>query len=134
MRRAFLLFNTNAGRSGSGRLAQVQRAAAVLRSNGIDAEVLATEGPGTAGKQAVDAVNRGADTVFACGGDGTLHDILQGVAQNLAVTVGIVPLGSANALARHLRLSFDPAEAIRQQLTFTARTIPLGRVTCATPD
>jgi YegS/Rv2252/BmrU family lipid kinase len=134
MRRAALLFNPNAGRGGAARLARVQRAAEVLRSNGIVAEVLATEGPGTAGRQAAGAAHRGADLVFACGGDGTLHDIIQGLAHNLAVTVGILPLGSANALARHLGLSFDPGEAIRQQLTFTPRTIPLGRVTCATAD
>ncbi len=52
----------------------------------------------------------------------------------LDVTIGIVPLGSANALGRHLGLSFDPAEAIRQQLAFSPRTIPLGRVTCAGAD
>jgi diacylglycerol kinase family enzyme len=134
MRRAVLLFNPTAGRGGLGRLARVHRAADVLRSNSIDAEVLATKGPGTAGQQAADAIERGADLVFACGGDGTLHDIIQGVAHNLAVTVGILPLGSANALGRHLGLSFDPAEAIRQQLAFTPRAIPLGRVTCATAD
>jgi diacylglycerol kinase family enzyme len=134
MRRAALLFNRNAGTAGASGLTRVQKAKGVLRANGIDAEVLPTEGPGTAGKQAADAVRRGADLIFACGGDGTLHDVIQGLAQNLSVTVGILPLGSANALARHLGLSFDPAEAIRQQLTFSARTIPLGRVTCATPN
>jgi diacylglycerol kinase family enzyme len=134
MRRAALVFNPNAGGAAGSGLERVQNAAEVLRANGIDAEVLATEGPGTAGQQAADAVQRGADLIFACGGDGTLHDVIQGLAQNVTVTVGIVPLGSANALARHLGLSFNPAEAIRQQLTFTPRIIPLGRMTCATAD
>lgn len=134
MRRAALLFNPNAGRGGSGRLSRLRNAAEVLRGHGIYAEVLATEGPGAAGRQAADAVENGADGVFACGGDGTLHEIIQGLAHNLDVTVGIIPLGSANALARHLGLSFDPAEAIRQQLSFSARIIPLGRMTCATAD
>ncbi len=132
--RAALLFNPRLEAAGSARLLEVQRAAEVLRRNGIDAEVLATCGPGTADAQAADAVKRGADLVFACGGDGTLHDVIQGLAQNLEVTVGIVPLGSANALARHLGLAFDPAQAIRQQLKFAASTIPLGRVTCETPN
>jgi diacylglycerol kinase family enzyme len=134
MRRAVLLFNPVAGRGGSDRMVRLQHAAEVLRTNGIEAEVVATQGPGTAGRQAAAAVHRGADLVLACGGDGTLHDVIQGLAQNLEVTVGILPLGSANALARHLGLSFDPAEAVGQQLRFTARTIPLGRVTCETPD
>src|SRR6185312_10104774 len=97
-------------------------------------EIIATRGPGTAGAQAADAVRHGAELVFACGGDGTLHEIIQGLAYHPSATVGILPLGSANALARHLGLSFNPATAMRQQLEFTARSIPLGRVTCETPE
>ena len=89
---------------------------------------------GTAGAQAADAVNHGADLVFACGGDGTLHEVIQGLARHPSATVGILPLGSANALARHLGVSFNPADAARQQLTFIRRDIPLGRVTCETAE
>jgi diacylglycerol kinase family enzyme len=132
MRRALLLFNPNAGAGGRSRRVALERVANVLRSAGIEAEIAATLGPGTAGVQAAGAIADGADTVFACGGDGTLHEVLQGLALGPAATVGVIPLGSANALARHLRLSLDPAEAMRQQLRFHPRWIPLGRVTCAT--
>src|SRR5579875_459745 len=133
MQRAALIFNPNAGRPDASRLAALQIAAQVLRARGIQAHVLATEGPGTAGRQAAEAAAQGTDLIFACGGDGTLHEVIQGLAHNPNVTIGIVPLGSANAMARHLGLSFDPAESVRQQLSFTARPIPLGRVTCASP-
>jgi diacylglycerol kinase family enzyme len=106
----------------------------VLLSRDVQVEIIATHGPGTAAAQAADAVSHGADLVFACGGDGTLHEIIQGLAHHPSATVGILPLGSANALARHLGLSFDPATAVRQQLKFTVRSIPLGRVTCETAD
>ncbi|HEY5382371.1 MAG TPA: diacylglycerol kinase family protein [Acidobacteriaceae bacterium] len=134
MRQAVLLFNPNAGRGGAARLSQLQLAAAVLRNSGIEPEIIATHGPASAASQANQAVSAGATLIFACGGDGTLHDVIQGIATNLAVTVGILPLGSANALARHFGLSLDPAEAMRQQLEFTARLIPLGRVTCETAE
>lgn len=134
MRRAALLFNPNAGRGGNARLAALEGAAAVLREHGFAAEILATHGPGTAGGQAADAVCEGAELVFACGGDGTLHDVVQGLVHHPSAAVGVIPLGSANALARHLGLSFDPAEAVRQQLRFEPRSIPLGRVTCETPQ
>src|SRR5580700_3520045 len=132
MSRAALIFNPNAGRGGRSRLSLLERAANVLLSRGIQAEIIATHGPGTAGAQAADAVSHGADLVFACGGDGTLHEVIQGLAHHPSATLGILPLGSANALARHLGLSFNPAEAVRQQLDFTAHSIPLGRVTCET--
>lgn len=134
MKRAALIFNPNAGRGDRSRIASLECAAQVLVNNGIEAEIVATHGPGTAGPQAADAVALGADLIFACGGDGTLHEVVQGLAQHPTATVAVIPLGSANALARHLGLSFDPATAVRQQLSFTAQSIPLGRVTCETAN
>src|ERR1700761_4094217 len=134
MTRAALIFNPNAGRASRSRLSALERAAKVLLDRGIEAEIIATHGPGTAGAQAADAVGHSADLVFACGGDGTLHEIIQGLAYHPSATLGILPLGSANALARHLGLSFDPATAVRQQLDFKAHSIPLGRVACETAD
>lgn len=134
MRRAVLIFNPNAGRGGRSRMSALERAASVLRREGIDADIVATLGPGTAAVQAAGAAGSGAEFVFACGGDGTLHEIVQGLAHHPSAVVGVVPLGSANAMARHLGLSFDAAEAMRQQLGFEPRSIPLGRVTCETPE
>lgn len=134
MRRALLIFNPNAGRGGRARVAALERAAAVLRAGGFDAEIIATIGPHSATAQAAGAAASGVAVIFACGGDGTLHEVVQGLACHSSVAVGVIPLGSANALARHLGLSFDPAEAVRQQLRFEPQLIPLGRVTCETPE
>jgi diacylglycerol kinase family enzyme len=134
MRRAALIFNPNAGSGERSRMSALERAADVLRREGVDAQILATLGPRTAGVQAAEAVADGAEIVFACGGDGTLHEVIQGLTHHPSAIVGVVPLGSANALARHLGLSFDPGEAVRQQLRFEPRSIPLGRVTCETPE
>ncbi len=134
MTRAALIFNPNAGGGGGSRIGMLERAAGVLLAHGVQVEIVATHGPGTAGQQAADAVAQGADLVFACGGDGTLHEVIQGLAHHPSATVGILALGSANALARHLGLSSNPSAAVRQQLDFTAHSIPLGRVTCETAD
>lgn len=134
MKRAALIFNPSAGSGDRSRLATLERAANVLLNRGVEAEIIATHGPGTAGVQAADAASRAADLIFACGGDGTLHEVIQGLAHHPSATVGILPLGSANALARHLGLSFNPSAAMRQQLEFIPRSIPLGRITCETPD
>jgi diacylglycerol kinase family enzyme len=134
MRRAALLFNPNAGRGGSSRGATLDAAIAALRASSVEAEIIKTQAPGSAGQQALAAANDGAELLFACGGDGTLHDVIQGLAFHPSARVGIIPLGSANALARHLGLSFNAAEAVRQQLSFVPRSIPLGRVICETPQ
>jgi YegS/Rv2252/BmrU family lipid kinase len=134
MPRAALIFNPHAGRRGHSHINALERAANFLLDQGVQVEIIATHGPGTAGAQAADVVSHGADLVFACGGDGTLHEVIQGLVHLPSATLGILPLGSANALARHLGLSFDPATAMRQQLEFTPHSIPLGRVTCETAD
>jgi len=68
--------------------------------------------------------------VLACGGDGTVHGVVQGLAQTDA-TLGIVPLGTANALARNLGLPLDPLAAIERLMTYTAQRIPLGEITAS---
>ncbi len=132
MRRAALIFNPNAGRGGRSRMGMLERAANALLSHGIQVEIIPTRGSGTAGAQAVEAGSHGANLIFACGGDGTVHEVIQGLAHHPSAILGILPLGSANALARHLGISFDPATAVRQQLDFTPYSIPLGHVTCET--
>jgi diacylglycerol kinase family enzyme len=65
------------------------------------------------------------DLVIACGGDGTVHGVLQGVAHSEAC-LGVLPFGTANALARNLGLPVDPVAALKMLLGFTAKMIPLG--------
>jgi diacylglycerol kinase (ATP) len=133
MRRAVLIFNPNSGRRTAYRLQTIGRVAAALRERGLEVTLIATEGPRTAGRQAA-AIADTAETVFACGGDGTIHEVLQGLAFHPRVALGIIPLGSANALARHLGLSLDPVRAAIQQLAFTPILIPIGKIIFSTTE
>jgi diacylglycerol kinase (ATP) len=129
MRRAVLLFNPASGRHPHKRLRIIHQIAEALRTHDLTVEIIPTQAPGTAGMQAREAADQGANIVFACGGDGTIHEVLQGLAFHSHATLGIIPLGSANALARHLRLPLDPIQAAIAQLTHTSQTIPIGKIT-----
>src|SRR5665213_1455022 len=131
MRRAVLLFNPTSGRHPHKRLQIIADIAVALRTN-CTVEITPTQAPGTAGAQAAEACKDGADIIFACGGDGTIHEVLQGMAFQPHTALGIIPLGSANALARHLKLSLDPIEAARAQFAHTPKTIPIGHITYQT--
>lgn len=129
MRRVVLFINPILA-SRRGRRAAVERCAEVVRAEGCEAEIRETLGGGAAGQQAREAVESGFDTVFACGGDGTLFQILQGVAGSHA-GLGVIPLGTGNVLARNLRLPRDPVAAMLMQWKSEAVEIPLGEIACA---
>jgi diacylglycerol kinase (ATP) len=128
-RRAALLYNPASGQRRHLRFSRVQAAASTLNAAGIATTLIATEASGTAGQQATAAVAAGHDAVFACGGDGTVHDVLQGmVAGAPEVPLGIIPLGTGNVLAFDLGIPRDPARAIQAQLSFVPRRIAAGHI------
>lgn len=126
-----LIYNPAAGRRQARRAELLQHIADALTGRGHRAEVVATTAPGSAIVQARKAVEDGADIVFACGGDGTVHEVLQRlVCENgkHRTALGVIPLGSANALARHTRLPLDPLQAALEQIDATPQTIPIGKL------
>ena len=112
-----------------GRRAVVERCAALLRDDGCTVEVQETISDHRAGEQARAAIERGCDTVFVCGGDGTLFHVLQGVAGTNA-GIGVVPFGTGNVLAQNLRLPRNPLAAFELQRKAEAVSIPLGEAMC----
>jgi diacylglycerol kinase (ATP) len=72
-------------------------------------------------------VQCGCDTVFACGGDGTIHTVLQ-VLADTPVALAILPMGTANALAHDLGLPMNPKGAARAALTGVPRRVALGHI------
>ena len=128
MRKAALLYNPDSGGSKQ-RQQELQSALAILRDGGVEAEVLATESRDHAGEEARRAIAAGCDTIFACGGDGTIHNIAQVLAQT-PVALAVLPMGTANALAHDLGVPRRVPLAAKAALTGNLRRIALGRVTC----
>ena len=127
MRKAVLLYNPLSGRRHVRRVADVEAALDVLRQAGVEATLEPTRGQADTPGQARQAIAEGCDTIFACGGDGTVHDVLQGMVGSQAA-LGVIPLGTANALAHDLHLPFSAAEAARASLTAKPRRTAVGRV------
>jgi len=128
MHKALLIYNPFSGFRRHRRVEQVEAAADELRHAGVETKILPSRGPSKAGGQAREAIEAGYDTIFACGGDGTIHDVLQGMAGHPQAALGILPLGTANALAADLKIPRDPILAIRRQLEYRPRTIAAGPI------
>lgn len=127
MRRVALIYNPASGQHSARRATVIPDALAMLRSAGIQAEALETDAPGSAGARAEEAMQRGCDTILACGGDGTVHEVLQRLV-GTHVALGVVPMGTANALAQDLGLGKSPLKAVRLLLAATPTQVPVGRI------
>jgi diacylglycerol kinase (ATP) len=127
MRRAALFYNPLSGRRRERRLADVASVLAVLQQAGVEATAEPTRGQADAAEQARHAIATGCDTIFAAGGDGTAHDVLQGMVGSQAA-LGVIPLGTANALAHDLGLPLNAVGAAQALLTAKPRRVALGRV------
>jgi diacylglycerol kinase (ATP) len=114
------------------RRATVDRIAGVMRGSGCTVEMQDTLSAHSAGEQAQEAVANGFDTIFVCGGDGTIFQVIQGIAGS-EVALGVIPFGTGNVLAQNLRLPRDPMAAARLQMEAHAVSIPLGKISCKAP-
>ena len=132
MRKVLLLHNPHAG-ANDGHLEAVQRAEEVLRRAGIETTVAATLSSVEVGGQARDAIRAGCDTIFSCGGDGTILDIAQGLIGESAA-LALIPLGTANVLAHDLSIPKDPARAAQAALDAVALRVSVGHVACCSLD
>jgi YegS/Rv2252/BmrU family lipid kinase len=127
MRRVALIYNPASGQHPARRAARIAEVLAILDGAGIKVNVIATESPTSAASQAQQAIREGCDTILACGGDGTAHEVLQSMVGGSAV-LGVIPMGTANALAADLGLPASPRKAAKMLLTATPVRVSVGQV------
>jgi diacylglycerol kinase (ATP) len=100
--RFFAIVNPAAGGGKSAKLAGP--ALADLRKKGLHVDVIASTGPGHAVQLAREAYSQGYRKFLAVGGDGTAHEIINGVfVKNPSVeriALGFLPLGTGNSFLR----------------------------------
>src|SRR3974390_2095659 len=125
MQKATILFNPNSGRRRRDR--ELDRAVGIIQSAGVHTELTVCRSSQEAKVHGRFPGAGGSDTVFACGGDGTIHDVIQGLAGS-PVPLAILPFGTANALAHDLGLPFRPSAAAQAAVEGKVRRIALGRI------
>ena len=76
-------------------------------------EIKITAEPGEAQRFARDAASLGCDLIISAGGDGTLNEVVNGVAEkNSSARLAILPLGTGNDFARSIGLPANIDECI----------------------
>jgi YegS/Rv2252/BmrU family lipid kinase len=88
--------------------------------------------PTHASELAQQAAESGYEQVIVAGGDGTVHEVINGLMQVPAESrplLGIIPLGSGNDFAHAVGMDPDPARALRQIFAGQPRPVDIARVT-----
>jgi diacylglycerol kinase (ATP) len=129
---ALLIHNPNAGSSGKARRKQLDDARQVLAAGGIETDLAETRGPGDATEIAARATQEGRQLVIACGGDGTLNEVVNGLAgqsNGHRVPLALLPGGTANIMAKELDIPWDIPGATRILLQCQVKEVALGLAT-----
>lgn len=134
----FVVVNPQSGR-GRGRR-ELDRIRRLLERTRVDARIACTEGPGHAGELARVARDTGFTRIAAVGGDGTAHEMVDGLARRDGLAglrellLAVVPIGTGNDWARSLGMPSRLPAAIAQLARPVQCDCDLGRVECASPD
>jgi diacylglycerol kinase (ATP) len=127
-----VIANPRAGRGKVGaRLAGIER---ILTDAGLAYRIVRTTHPGHATEAARDALGRGERYLVAAGGDGTVHEVLNGMLaddQPIAgdAVLGVVAAGSGCDFVRSFGLPGDAVQAARHLAGDRVRSIDVGKVT-----
>lgn len=126
MKRCMLIVNPTAGKERASRY--VGRLKTQLETMYEDVELRQTEKRGDATQWACEAAMDDYDCVFCMGGDGTLNETINGLAQaKRHIHFGFVPLGTVNDVARALQIPLHPEEAIAMLKTAKTANVDIGK-------
>ena len=113
--------------SGKGHAKNVaEQAYAALTESGAQGQLMFTSASGDAKRFAQEATSDGIRSVIACGGDGTLHEVVNGIATVPNVTLGVLPCGRGNDFAAAIGVPLKPEAAIATLLSGTPIRVDLG--------
>lgn len=104
-----------------------------LRELGLAFDLVATSGPGDAVGLAEQAVREGFETIVAVGGDGTTHEVVNGMMAaregEVVGTLACIPTGSGNDFASMNGAPEDMGAACRLIAEGSTRVVDVGRLT-----
>lgn len=123
-RNIWFIINPN---SGLGNHADLEQVILWLIPQGTKATLRRTERADHATEIAHEAVAAGADTVVASGGDGTVNEVGKALI-NTDVSLGVIPGGSGNGFARHLKIPLNAKQAIQRILENKTQIIDTAKI------
>lgn len=127
MKRARVIYNPTAGKEAVKK--ELPYILEKLEIAGFEASAHATTSEGDATEAAKAAVERGFDLVVAAGGDGTINEVIHGLAEKeYRPQLGIIPVGTTNDFARALQIPRDIKKAVEILVSNQRMLLDIGKV------
>lgn len=127
LKRARIIYNPSAGREQFRR--ELPYVLEQLEKAGYETSAHATTGEGDATRAAEIAVEREYNLVVVAGGDGTINEVITGIAEaEYKPTIGIIPAGTTNDFARALSIPKDVKKAVKIMLDNKEQALDIGKV------
>ncbi|AXI08207.1 diacylglycerol kinase [Oceanobacillus zhaokaii] len=127
MKKARIIYNPTSGREAIKK--ELPTILEKLEIAGYEASAHSTVGEGDAASAAKIAVEREYDLVIAAGGDGTINEVIHGMAeQDYRPKLGIIPVGTTNDFARALHIPRDIMKAVDIILEGNSMLLDVGKV------
>ncbi|HEX6070586.1 MAG TPA: diacylglycerol kinase family protein [Longimicrobiaceae bacterium] len=123
--RLLVILNPVAGQDDPARVRRQIGGALAVR--GAPFDLVETSGAGDAERLAKEAVALGYHSVVAAGGDGTIAEVITGLAGG-PLPLGIIPLGTGNQLAANLGIPSDIERAVEVAVSGYPRPIDIGQL------
>ncbi|WP_281192234.1 diacylglycerol kinase [Staphylococcus felis] len=126
-KRARIIYNPTSGKELFKRalpdvLAQMEQA-------GYETSAYATQRIGDATEEAARVINQNFDLLIVAGGDGTLNEVINGIAEKPnRPKIGLIPMGTVNDFGRTLHLPTDIFEAVKVILTGKTVEVDIGKM------
>ncbi len=130
---AVLIHNPVSGRKRNLREKGIVDARDALKASVGSVRVEGTKSRGDATRLAAEAVSAGCDLVVACGGDGTINEVIAGMAGS-GVPLLTLPAGTANVLAEEVGFPAGVAKTAALLPSLVPVKVPLGRVRYRQPE
>ncbi|WP_047979595.1 diacylglycerol kinase [Ornithinibacillus contaminans] len=127
MKRARIIYNPTSGREAFKK--ELPTVLEKFEKAGYETSAHATTGEGDAIEAARTAVERKYDIVIAAGGDGTINEVINGLAeQDYRPKLGVIPVGTTNDFARALTIPRDIQKAVDVIVADHSMLLDIGKV------
>lgn len=124
---AMIIVNPSSGKEEA--LAYVRNVEEILHSKGYGVTLKETAKELDATRFCIAACEEHYDLVVSIGGDGTLHETINGLIDQVHLPkLGVVPLGTVNDFARALQIPLDPEQAVRTLTSSRVKNVDIGRL------